>query len=113
MAMTPGEQSAYRRAYGRRYNAIRKRAYEHARKIAKIAKGLRARLTDTDSEKVCSRCARWTRGGSSTVWGICRADFEWDVEPRMWAAPQDWKRGDIPLEIITEENFGCVNWTKP
>lgn len=99
-----------RRAYARGYNRGLKRAYDRITQVIQIAKGYRARLTDT-APRVCGTCSRWLRGDGSNnsamcKWGSCRADFEFGMEGRMWV-DGSW---DHPKKIITSEDFGCMAW---
>lgn len=104
MAKTPGEAREYQRGY----NRGRSRAITWATTAISIAKGYRARLTDVHPDLRCVTCARWTRGCTACVWGFCRGDFERGAEPAMWA---DSLPGETSQrQIITTENFGCVNW---
>ena len=108
-----GMSRAEQRAYQRGYNRGRNRTSEWAKRLIKIAKGYRARLSDESTERRCSACARWSRGGGAPrsdicLWGVCKGGFDWSAEPRMWVHnPADrWKA----LEITTSEDFGCTNW---
>lgn len=102
MAQTDAEKRAYQRGY----NAGRKRRLDWSFKLLAVARRIRDRLTDTNPDRSCQTCDRWTRGGATYQWGMCRADFEWDVEPRMWI---DSRAPDL-AEITTSEDFGCVSW---
>jgi hypothetical protein len=104
MAQSPDERRGYQRGYNRAHSKIA----SHVQRVIKIARGYRDRLTDTDSARICETCARWKRGGANCMWGACDADFEWGIEPRMWA---DTNAGESPhRKIITQPNFGCVSW---
>lgn len=95
---------AEKREYMRGYNRGRARYGEHAQRLLHIVQGYRSRLADADSARICQGCDRWTRGQPNCQWGICRADFEWSAEPRMWTDPHD------SISIVTQPNFGCVSW---
>lgn len=108
MARTAAEAREYQRGY----NRAGARHWERLRRVIDIARGYRARLTDASATKTCATCDRWTRGrgaginASACLWGSCRADFEWSMEPRMWV---DADKNTV-TEIITQPEFGCVSW---
>lgn len=108
MTATRGEKLAYARGY----NRGRVRAYGWINKLAALARAYRdMRLTPGEPHR-CDGCRRWTRGGGlrgseMCQWGVCSADFEWGVEPRMWI---DALAGDRPREITTSQDFGCASW---
>lgn len=110
MAKTEGEKKEYNRGYYRATVNYRDRA---ARAL-EIARGYRAKAEEAiyhDTPPRCRNCARWTRGGEHTLWGYCRADFDWAAgEQAMWGEPSV---GREPIRIITQEMFGCVNWIAP
>jgi hypothetical protein len=94
--------------YGRGYNRGIARARDHFKAVIEIAKGYRrAARGERPQESLCKNCNRWKRGEGNAHWGRCRADFEWDLEPRMWA--DAWPAKEKP-EIITQPEFGCVSW---
>lgn len=94
--------------YGRGYNRGVARARDHIKAVIEIAKGYRRAVRgEGPEESLCKNCARWTRGEGHAFWGRCRADFEWDLEPRMWA--DAWPAKE-KAEIITQPEFGCVSW---
>jgi hypothetical protein len=106
-----------KRGYQRGYLRAGSRAWDRVRRVVKIARGYRARLHDQDQSRTCAFCVRWTRGGdparaaeSACMWGTCRADFEWDLEPRMWAElPIGAPKNLMPV-IVTQPDFGCMSW---
>lgn len=98
MSKTDGEKREYQRGY----NRGRARSWNWIDKLAKIARGYRARLADHDTSRVCRTCQRWTRGCDTCIWGRCATDFNRPTEPAMWP--------DAGGDIITTEGFGCVNW---
>lgn len=99
---------AERRDYARGYNRGRARGGEWAHRLIQLAKAYRDRAAiPADALRECQNCRRWTRGGPSCLWGVCKADFEWGAEPRMWI---DTRSGDRERQIITDETFGCVGW---
>src|SRR5947208_2822912 len=72
--------------YGRGYNRGIARAQDRFKAVVEIAKGYRrAARGEGPQESLCKNCDRWKRGEGNAHWGRCRADFEWDLEPRMWA----------------------------
>ena len=101
---------AEKREYTRGYNRGRNRAIAWAQKAIVIAKAYRDRLADSNTERRCSTCLRWTRGCKDCLWGRCSGDFERRVEPAMWAeTPYGTPRRD-DLELVTTEDFGCACW---
>lgn len=98
--MTPGEKRAYQRGV----NRATARNHDRMQKLIRIARQYRERES-SDEECICQTCDRWRQGTNNTVWGFCRADFQYGVEPRMWA---DSKSGDA--DLITDATFGCISW---
>lgn len=101
-----------RREYQRGYRRGRARASEWIHKLIELAKLYRGQRVDQGVPNRCATCRRWARGGGgsgaeSCRWGICKADFEWSVEGRMWAGTRS---GDREMHITTSEDFGCVSW---
>lgn len=103
MSATREERLAYARGYNRANSAASKRA----QKCLDIAKGYRERLRDYDTARTCDACARWTRGCERCLWGFCNGGFEWGVEGAAWV---DTPIGARTQQIVTHENFGCINW---
>jgi len=95
-----------KRAYAKGYNRANSNHWDRMRRLCDIAKGYRKRLTDTTTERVCATCDRWKRGGPQCLWGLCRADFDYGTEPRMWVDTTD-RNG---AAIATTEDFGCPCW---
>ncbi len=94
--------------YGRGYNRGIVRARDRFQAVIEIAKGYRrAARGEGPVESLCKNCDRWKRGEGNAHWGRCRADFEWDLEPQMWA--DAWPAKE-KAEIITQPNFGCISW---
>jgi hypothetical protein len=91
--------------YSRGYNRGLARSHDRVQRILRIAQRYRESC-DTPTESLCRTCDRWTRGGPSCVWGECRADFEYGLEPRMWAEGGKSPKGTV----VTDENFGCISW---
>jgi hypothetical protein len=91
--------------YSRGYNRGLARSHDRVQRILRIAQRYRESC-DTPTESLCRTCDRWTRGGPSCVWGECRADFEYGLEPRMWADGGKSPKGTV----VTDENFGCISW---
>lgn len=75
--------------------------YTRIAEVLKIARSYRDSRTIPIEN--CQTCVRWTRGGTSCVWGYCAASFEWSVEPRMFAE-------NGRERICTTEDFSCPNW---
>lgn len=105
MAQTRAE----RLAYARGYNRARARSSDLWRRLADIARGYRQRLAEPAMTHTCGGCSRWTRGHESALWGYCRADFD-GHEPRMWPDRRDSQRLPDGACIVTQAEFGCINW---
>lgn len=103
MPQTYGEKINYTRGYNRGVAKMRGHA-EAAIRLAKSYRRLTRRPVDL---RRCDGCDRWARGCKSCHWGTCRGGFDWDVEALAWV---DQPTGQARQEIITHENFGCVNW---
>lgn len=102
---TDGEHRAYSRGYAR----ARSRSWDRFRRVIEIAKRYRAAAKAPFPDLRCETCDRWMRGdginnSKTCVWGSCRADFEFDLEPRMWIDH------DVAGKIITDASFGCASW---
>lgn len=104
MARTVAEQREYQRGYNRALQRCRDR----------VARALRIAKAYRDGSRIspelsCVNCERWARGPGNCLWGTCRADFEYEVgESKMWAVRFVGEKEERP--IITQENFGCINW---
>jgi hypothetical protein len=110
-----------KRGYMRGYSRAGARSWDRVRRVIAVARAYKTRLSDTDTSRICMTCDRWTRGGESSSraesckWGVCRADFEWGIEARMWAELPLGAPRSLKPQIITQPEFGCVSWipTKP
>jgi len=107
--LPPPSNYADKQYYRKGYNRGRFRTWETYRRVSDIAKRWRDLATKgSDKTRTCENCVRWHRDQPSHQWGICRAAFEYGVEPRMWA---DTPRGERrEPSICTSKDFGCVNW---
>lgn len=98
MAKTEGEKREYNKGYGR----AQRRCSDRVTRVLKIARAYRD-ASIGDHALRCKSCLRWTRGGETTLWGTCKANFEFVAgESNMWTEPK--------APIYTQEGFGCINW---
>lgn len=117
MGTAVAQSADEKRGYQRGYNRAGSRARDRVKRVLAVAKGYRSRLSDTSADRTCSTCLRWSRGGGchqseNCLWGHCAANFEYDLEGRMWVDfPVGTPRAvQDTVRIATSQDFGCANW---
>jgi len=96
----------FQRGYARGYAKARSTASSRISKISKIARSWQDKSINGFNAK-CASCQLWRRGQHDTKWGYCRQKWEHATDlGAVWSEAN----GRVVSEIVTQENFGCVNY---